>query len=50
MACVCDMQGDKCNEKVDVQCDNELVWDETNCKCSPWKCEIRDKNTGNKGM
>ena len=51
MACVCDTQGDKCKEKVDVQCDNDLVWDEKDCKCcSPRKCEETGFKTGNKGM
>ena len=50
MACVCDTQGDKCKEKVDVQCDNYLVWDEKHCKCSPRICEKTDENTGNKGI
>ena len=50
MACVCDMQGDKCKEKIDVQCDNDLVWDEEDCKCSPRKCEEKGSIIGNKGM
>ena len=49
MACVCKKPGHKCDEKHDVQCDSDLVWDEKDCKCSPRKCEITDENTGNKG-